>query len=190
MRYLVAIALVGCSVGTTAPTTTAPDAAAAAMPGAGSVARAAEWVAAMVPYCQAPNHQTDLDSACASTCTRPDNAAWDPYRSDCSGFVSWAWALPPPGRTTQGFAPFATDLTHELDGSELRAGDAVNNSEHVMLFVAWTNPGSEATFMEETGCSSSTPYAVQVTAAVTVSGSSVTVQYRGTFTAIRYDAAP
>ncbi len=169
---------------------TGPDAAPSATPGEGAIARGALWVAAKVPYCQAANHQPDYDSACASTCTRPDNADWNPYRSDCSGFVSWAWDLPAPGRTTAGFAPFQTDLTHEIPGDQLRPGDAVNNSEHVMLFAEWTKPGSEAKFMEETGCSSSTPYAVEVTAAVTISGSSVTVQYHGTYTAIRYDQAP
>ena len=189
MRVLVLLAVVGCSVGSggSHSGSNAPDAAA---PGAGAIARASEWVSAKVPYCQAANHEPDHDSACAATCDRPDNADWDPYRSDCSGFVSWAWALPPPGRTTAELAPFRTDLTHEIDGVELRAGDAVNNSDHVMLFVAWTKPGAEAAFMEETGCSSETPYAVEVTEAVTVDGSAVTVQYHGTFTAIRYDAAP
>ncbi len=195
MRLAVAVAAVALAActgtidGSSSGGGSGPDAA-ASTPGEGAVARAAEWVTAKVPYCQAPNHQPDADSACSPTCTRPDNPAWDPYRSDCSGFVSWAWGLPAPGRTTADFAPFQTDLTHEIQGAELRAGDAVNNSEHVMLFVAWTQPGSEATFMEETGCSSSEPYAVQVTESVTLSGSSVTVQYHGTFTAIRYDAAP
>jgi hypothetical protein len=190
---VVAIALAACN-GNIAGGGGGPDAQAmqvdAALPGAGAVARAARWVDAKVPYCQAPNHQPDNDSACASTCTRPDNTDWNPYRSDCSGFVSWAWALPAPGRTTAGFAPFQTDLTHAITAADLRAGDAVNNDTHVMLFVAWTQPGAEATFMEETGCSSSTPYAVMVTAAVTLAGEQITVQYRGTYTAIRYDAAP
>jgi len=167
-----------------------PDATTMTPHGEGAITRGALWVAAKVPYCQAANHQPDYDSACASVCNRPDNADWDPYRSDCSGFVSWAWDLPAPGRTTAGFAPFKTDLTHEIAGTDLRPGDAVNNSEHVMLFTEWTKPGSEAKFMEETGCSSSTPYAVEVTASVTITGSSVDVQYHGTFTAIRYDDAP
>ena len=162
----------------------------AAVAGAGAIARGALWVDAMVPYCQAPNHQPDGDTSCASVCNRPDVPAWDPYRSDCSGFVSWSWALPPPGRTTAGFAPFQTDLTHSIQASDLRAGDAVNNSDHMMLFVAWTQPGSEAKFMEETGCSSSKPYAIEVTEPVTLSGESITVMYHGTFTAIRYDQAP
>ena len=164
--------------------------AAPAVHGEGSVARGALWVAAKVPYCQAANHQRDYDTACSTTCTRPDVADWDPYRSDCSGFVSWSWGLPAPGRTTAGFAPFQTDLTHTISADQLRAGDAVNNSEHVMLFVEWTKPGIEAKFMEEPGCSSSTPYAVEVTSSVTLSGDSIDVQYHGTFTAIRYDDAP
>jgi hypothetical protein len=167
-----------------------PDAA-LAVPGEHSIERAALWVSAQVPYCQSPNHAADADSACASVCTRPDNADWDPYRSDCSGFVSWAWDLPAPGRTTHNFAPFQTDLTHVLDdASQLRAGDAVNNAEHVMLFEAWTQQGTEAKFMEEPGCSSATPYAVEVTASVTVTGSTIVIAHHGTFTAIRYDEAP
>ena len=191
MRYLVFAALAACTGEVTSgePSQPGPDAP-AAVPGEGAIARGALWVAAMVPYCQAPNHQLDPDSACPRVCNRPDVADWDPYRSDCSGFVSWSWALPPPGRTTAGFAPFKTDLTHVIQASDLRAGDAVNNSDHVMLFVAWTQPGSEAKFMDETGCSSSKPYAVEVTEPVTISGESITVMYHGTFTAIRYDQAP
>src|SRR6185295_19212940 len=63
-----------------------------------AIARAEEWVKAKLHYCQAPNHHHDFDSACSSTCNRTNNAAWDPYRSDCSGLVSWAWGLPAPGR--------------------------------------------------------------------------------------------
>jgi hypothetical protein len=154
-----------------------------------AIARAEQWVAAELHYCQSPNHARDYDSACASTCERHDDAAWDPYRSDCSGLVSWAWGLPAPGRVTSEFAPFQTDLTHAITASNLQPGDAVNNSEHVMLFKAWVTVGEEAIFLEEPGCSSSTPYAHQVTSSVTVSGQSIHVAYNGmTFTAIRYDA--
>jgi len=167
----------------------APDAV-AAVPGQHSVERGALWVAAKVPYCQAPNHQRDYDAACSSTCTRPDVPDWDPYRSDCSGFVSWAWDLPAPGRVTSTFAPFKTDITHTIEAKDLRAGDAVNNDEHIMLFVEWTMPGAEAKFMEEPGCSASEPYAREVTAPVTISGETIVVTHHGTFTAIRYDQAP
>src|SRR4051794_22347822 len=52
------------------------------------LARAQQWVDAKLPYCQSANHQRDYDSACAPVCNREDNKHWDPYRSDCSGFVS------------------------------------------------------------------------------------------------------
>src|SRR5437016_1896449 len=74
-----------------------------AHPGEQSIARAMLWVDAMLHYCQAPNHQRDYDAACPTTCDRQDNVDWDPYRSDCSGFVSWAWGLPAPGRVTSQF---------------------------------------------------------------------------------------
>jgi hypothetical protein len=179
----------GGSSGDDAPGTQ-PDAAPMAQPGEGAVARGAMWVAAMVPYCQAPNHAHDGDTDCSSTCTRPDVPDWDPYRSDCSGFVSWSWDLPAPGRTTHDFAPFVTDITHEIDAMELRPGDAVNNDTHMMLFEAWVTPGEEAKFFEEPGCSASQPYAREVTAKVTLDGHTITPQYRGSFTAIRYDQAP
>ena len=38
---------------------------------------------------------------------------------------------------TGQFAPFQTDITHAIAATDLRAGDAVNNSTHIMLFKAW-----------------------------------------------------
>ena len=150
-----------------------------------AVARAQLWVDAKVPYCQAPNHKPDADADCASTCTRPDNADWDPYRSDCSGFVSWAWGLPAHGRTTHLFAPYDTAVTTAIQAADLVPGDAVNNDTHMMLFKAWVTKGAKATFMEEPGCASATPYAHEFTADVTLSGESIVVLHHGTFTAIR-----
>src|SRR3569623_1248735 len=155
-----------------------------------TIARAQLWVDAQVPYCQAANHQPDYDSACSSTCTRPDVPDWDPYRSDCSGFVSWAWKLPAPGRVTRTFAPFKTDITSVINAMDLAPGDAVNNSEHIMLFKARVTPGMTATFMEEPGCSSTEPYAREFTADVTIDATSISVLHHGTFTAIRYPDAP
>ncbi len=153
----------------------------------GAVSRAEQWVNAGLAYCQSPNHQHDYDPSCSSVCNRTDDAAWDPYRSDCSGLVSWAWQLPPPGRVTTGFAPFVNDITSAIAASDLQPGDAVNSSDHVMLFKAWVQPGQVATFIEEPGCSAATPYAHEFTSNVTVSGTSIYVPYNGmTFTAIRY----
>jgi MYXO-CTERM domain-containing protein len=160
---------------------------AAAVTGADAIARAEQWVSAQLLYCQSPNHKSDtIDPACPAVCNRTDNAAWDPYRSDCSGLVSWAWGLPAPGRTTYGFAPFATDITTAIQASALAPGDAVNNSDHVMLFKAWA--GQQATFVEEPGCSATPDYAHEFTSAVTLSGTQITVAYNAmTFTAIHFD---
>jgi hypothetical protein len=158
--------------------------------GSVSVQRAEQWVAAKLQYCQAPNHERDYDAACASTCERKDNAAWDPYRSDCSGLVSWAWKLPAPGRVTTQFAPFKTDITHAIQATNLEPGDAVNNVDHIMLFKKWVTHPTRAVFIEEPGCSSSTPYAHEVTENVTISGTTINVPGHAPFTAIRYPQAP
>jgi hypothetical protein len=153
-----------------------------------AISRAEEWVAVKLHYCQSANHERDYDTSCSSICERYDDAAWNPYRSDCSGLVSWAWGLPAPGRVTTEFAPFETDITHTIDASSLEPGDAVNNSDHVMLFKEWVVQDHEATFIEEPGCSSPTPYAHEFTSDVSISGSSIYVPYNGmTFNAIRYD---
>jgi hypothetical protein len=154
-----------------------------------ALSRGKEWVDAKVPYCQSANHQPDGDKACAATCTRPDVPEWDPYRSDCSGFVSWSWGLPAPGKTTATLAPAVTDITHVIDPLTLAPADAVNKpSDHTMLFVKWITPGKRATFMEEPGCSASMPYARELDSDVTISGMSITVAENGlTFSAIRFD---
>lgn len=150
--------------------------------------RGKEWVDAKLHYCQSPNHERDYDAACSAYCERDDVKAWNPYRSDCSGFVSWSWGLPAPGRTTLGFAPFEKDITHVIEAKDLEPGDAINNADHVMLFKKWVEHDKRAEFYEEPGCSSATPYAHEVTTDVSVNGSSIYVPYNGmTFTAIRFD---
>jgi hypothetical protein len=153
------------------------------------LSRAEQWVSAKLLYCQSPNHAHDYDTSCSSTCTRQDNAQWDPYRSDCSGFVSWSWGLPAPGRVTGQFAPADNTVSHAINGIDLEPGDALNYpADHIILFVKWITKGSEAEFYEEPGCSSSIPYAHSFTSSVTISGSTVHVAYEGmTFTAIRYN---
>lgn len=152
------------------------------------LANAQQWVTAKLLYCQAANHAPDYDTSCAATCEREDNPLWDPYRSDCSGFVSWSWGLPAPGRDTSEFAPADTTVSFTIDGSDLQPGDALNvPGDHIILFTGWVTVGSVANFYEEPGCSASTPYAHAFTSNVTISGSSVDVAYEGkTFTAIRY----
>jgi len=152
-----------------------------------AVARAMQWVDAKLPYCQAPNHAHDNDADCSSTCTRPDNPQWDPYRSDCSGLVSWAWGLPAPGRTTGTLAPYDMTVSHPIAAMDLLPGDAINNDHHTMLFAEWITQGTVARFIEEPGCSSTEPYAREVMATVTLMGQQVMVKNRGAYTAIRVD---
>jgi MYXO-CTERM domain-containing protein len=154
------------------------------------IANAEQWVAAQLQYCQSPNGKPDPDTSCSSTCMRESSPQWDPYRSDCSGFVSWAWELPPPGLVTSTFAPFDTSESSVIQCADMQPGDAANrdpNTGHIVLFKQWTTKGTEAIFIEEPGCSSSTPYAHEFQSAVTCSGSSASIAYEGdTFTAIRY----
>ncbi len=153
---------------------------AAAITAAGAIANAEQWVLGAAPLLPEPQPRVDtIDPACPAVCNRTDNAAWNPYRSDCSGLVSWAWGLPPPGRTTYGFAPFATDITQAIAASALAPGDAINNSDHVMLFKAWVTQGQEATFIEEPGCSVTPNYAHELTSSVSINGTQITVAYNG-----------
>ncbi len=142
----------------------------------GVIARAELWVAAALPYCQSANHQPDADKSCASTCNRPgEPAEWDPYRSDCSGFVSWAWGLPPPGRTTTQFG----DVTKSIQGSELQPGDALLAAgKHIILFIQWSDGGhsESAVTPGRAGMLGKPSRALtSSTAAVTISGSQVKV---------------
>ncbi len=91
---------------------------------------------------------------------------------------------------TSEFAPFDTAKSTTIDCTAMQPGDAANRNPdtgHIVLFVSWVTPGKEAVFMEEPGCSSSTPYAHEFTSTVTCNGTDVDIAYEGTtFTAIRY----
>lgn len=119
-----------------------------------AVARGKSWVDAKVPYCGGPNGGHDV--ICGGTCVRTGdaaNAAWDPYRSDCSGFVSYAWGLAAPGHVTGGFAPYDTSVSNVIDAAELAPGDALNNDQHVMLFGGWADATKHiAHILEEQDC--------------------------------------
>jgi len=189
----------GCTVEQPGEEETSSDA--DAIKRASIVSRGEEWVNAKLHYCQAAHNAVDFDSACwgfegsSHRCDRQSNAAWNAYRSDCSGFVTWAWGMPPVGDggyVTSDFAPFSNKFSHTIDGHNLLPGDALNktNNEHIILFKKWTNPGHTAVFMEEPGCSSSQPYAHEFTSNVSISGDKVFVSYEGaTFYAIRYNSA-
>src|SRR5271165_4088615 len=132
---------------------------ASAITGSSIVSRGMEWVDARLHYCQASHDAVDYDSSCwgwegsSHRCDRASNAAWNAYRSDCSGFVTWAWGLPPVGDggyVTGDFAPFATSFSSVIQASDLQPGDAANLTAggHIVLFEKWITPGSEAMFME------------------------------------------
>jgi hypothetical protein len=172
------------------------------------IARAMEWVNAKLQYCQSANNEPDpLDDSCSSVCHRESNPEWDPYRSDCSGFVTWAWGLPASGGAfdepgggyvTGDFAPYSsTSLTYAIDGSSLQPGDALNKvttdtwtDGHIVIFKQWVKEGQSAVFMEEPGCSAPTPYASEFTSDVKINSGSSTVYIKTkgvSFTAIRYE---
>jgi hypothetical protein len=166
------------------------------------ISRATEWVDARLHYCQAAHDAVDGDSSCwafegpSHRCDRESNAAWNAYRSDCSGLVTWAWGLPPVGDggyVTGDFAPFDSAFSHTISGEDLQPGDALNKvtNEHIVLFKEWVDRGHVAVFIEEPGCSVSTPYAHEFTSDVSIKGSDVTIAFEGStpFVAIRFDHA-
>ena len=128
-----------------------------ALTGAEMVDRAMDWVEAELLYCVSPNNA--YDSTCGYTCNRDDNPLWDPYRSDCSGLVSWAWGLPPPGLSTAGFAPYGGSASFKISPLDLQPGDALNDRDqygdkfhhHIMLFAGWVAP-NKARIIQESGC--------------------------------------
>lgn len=90
--------------------------------------RAFDWVHRGVPYCQ-----------CVS-------GNGGPYRTDCSGFVSMVWQLPPAGHSTYslGGGPWDDGASHVIGLDELMTGDAMNwpgdfsqRTGHVVLFAGW-----------------------------------------------------
>src|ERR1700679_1544041 len=90
------------------------------------IARAMQWVDARLQYCQSGYDQPDGDPSCSSICRREENPAWDRYRSDCSGFVTWSWGLAPVGDggyVTWDFAPYSHDFSYVVSGSSMVPGD-------------------------------------------------------------------
>jgi len=112
----------------TAPVTVQPQAPAACLEGATVISRAQVWVTAQVPYNQ--------------------GATYDGYREDCSGFVSMAWGIGGPGKTTSTLP----EVSHAITKDELKEGDVLlDTAEHVVIFGGWTNAAkSEYMAYEET----------------------------------------
>lgn len=151
--------------------------------------RALEWVKIKMPYCGGSNHGTDY--LCGGTCVRTGihaSSVWDPYRTDCSGFVSWSWKLPAPGRITTDFAPFNNAVTTVIKVDELRPGDALNNETHIILFGGWANAEhTKARLLEEYDCGQ---VAVDRIRSISKSSSTQVNVGGSTFNAIRYDNRP
>lgn len=119
-----------------------------------ALARARAWIEAGVPYCGGPNGGKDV--LCGGVCTREGEASneeWDDYRSDCSGFVSWSWGLPAPGRTTSTLAPYDDDISAVIDVRDLAPGDALNGKGHVMLWGGWVDEAAgKAIILQQSRC--------------------------------------
>ncbi|WP_437751952.1 pre-peptidase C-terminal domain-containing protein [Sorangium sp. So ce1389] len=139
-----------------------------------AISRGWEWVDVQMPYCGGVNGGADL--LCGGTCVRTGSAAnplWDPYRSDCSGFVSWAWQLAAPGLTTSTLPNASTTIT----GSNLAPGDILLGNGHVVLFESWTDKAAgKARILHEPTCDT---VAKAETVTLTASSSSSNVQLWG-----------
>jgi MYXO-CTERM domain-containing protein len=135
------------------------------------IARAQEYVAANVPYCGGVRGGTDY--ICGGTCQRPA-AAWDDYRSDCSGFVSWCWQIAS-DPTTSGYMndKSGSNGWTSIDIDELKAGDAVVCDGHIKLFSKFVGSG-QAEIYEEYNCGHTAHKAVQ---SFTRSGNTIKFSY-------------
>ncbi len=94
----------------------------AASPSEEILNRAKVWVQAGVPYSLTARYQG--------------------YRTDCSGFVSYAWGLPAPGLTTDTLNYVAVEIPKD----RLEPGDILNNKGkgldgHTLIFAGWADAG-------------------------------------------------
>lgn len=81
------------------------------------ISRAQRWVDLGIPYSQ--------------------TSRFEGYRQDCSGFVSMAWVLPTPGRTTRDLAQVCVPITKD----QLQPGDILlKPGSHVAIFAGWVDP--------------------------------------------------
>jgi hypothetical protein len=137
--------------------------------------RAASWLTAKVPYSQ------------DNTRARWDVNRGRRYRTDCSGFVSMAWALDPaiPGL---GRAPVTWELpayAKRITWKSLRAGDilllvdpADRGTDHVRLFERWADAGRAQAWTLEESYSYGGARRLLVTTATTAAGGYLPYRYR------------
>ncbi|CAN5475867.1 hypothetical protein BH09MYX1_BH09MYX1_26340 [soil metagenome] len=111
--------------------------------------RAQQWVNLGVPYCGGVRGGTDY--ICGGTCYRP-SAAWNNYRTDCSGYVSWAWQVTDDPSTYE----YVNDRSgnngwHTIPINSMTVGDAVVAKGHIKLFNKFVG-SSSADIYEEYDC--------------------------------------
>ena len=98
--------------------------------------RARDWIRGQVPYSQTEGWQ--------------DSAVGGPYRMDCSGFVSMAWALPT-SMVTWTLPQVAAVTDANISGdANLNPGDALDDTaDHVVLFDHWTDNSGDFAYDAE-----------------------------------------
>jgi hypothetical protein len=93
--------------------------------------RGRSWIDERVPYSQSRTHKNQYGT----------------YRTDCSGYVSMAWALDE-SRTTWTL----WDVTKQIAAGDLQPGDALlkdsGGTDHVALFVRWAAQGRPVVWEE------------------------------------------
>jgi cell wall-associated NlpC family hydrolase len=112
----------------------------AAIDGSAIVARAKHWADLRVGYGM--------------------NGSHDGYRTDCSGLVSMAWGLPPPGLTTQTLPR----VSHRVERADLRPGDILLNTApgaagHTLIFAGWADAGHSRYYAYEESASKGAHFA-------------------------------
>jgi hypothetical protein len=133
-RSVLAMAVALAAAGTTLLSPAAPAHADSELGGAITrsevIQRAQYWVDEHVPYSQ--DHNDAYKDGDGHT-----------YRPDCSGYVSMAWHLTQPAgwgtdRDTEAFQTW-TGKTFLDSYSELKPGDALLSSGHIVIFDKWTD---------------------------------------------------
>lgn len=109
------------------------------------LSRAREWIIA----------EEETDKEVPVPYSRVPQPDWENYRADCSGFVSYAWELGAPGKTTSTLPNVAT----QIEVGDLQPGDILLYQPpgslidgHVVLFVKWEDQeGGVFTAFEQNG---------------------------------------